>query len=170
MPSDEARRALDKALDSLRAASEAAALGTAYTCGPPWFTWNYGVLVGSPDPHAGTLIADTDTTAFEGLDRDDIDRDANATFIAEAWNFARLILSRSDLIAALRAPSPEPGDAGAEAMRERCAAVAWGHAECMEGNPPTSGERIAREIAAAIRALPLATPAPDQIQGDGGRG
>src|SRR4051812_18680929 len=46
--------------EDLRKASEAATHGTAYTCGLPWYQNASGVMVGSPDPHSGFMIADTD--------------------------------------------------------------------------------------------------------------
>ncbi len=43
----------------------------------------------------------------------------------------------------------------AAAMRQAAQDVAHGHADAMEGNPPTDGETAARRIAEDIRALPI---------------
>ena len=98
--------AVAKAIDRLRAASLNASEGIAYTCGAPWFRNASGVLIGSPDPHAGQLIADTDMSVYEADDHSEADDDGNALFLAEAWNFARLVLGSPAILAAL---SPATG-------------------------------------------------------------
>jgi hypothetical protein len=45
---------------------------------------------------------------------------------------------------------------------EKAAKVATGHADAMEGNPPTSGERVASRIAVDILALRATAPAETQ--------
>lgn len=70
-----------------------ASQGRAYVSGPPWFTSGTLILVGSPDRHAGTIIADTDPMDM----RDDLreegrevpDGDDDALLLAEAWNRLR---------------------------------------------------------------------------------
>lgn len=79
-------------LDALAELAERATPGPWYTAGPPWFQTGSGVLAGSPDPHAGYLIVDTEMWAGE---RDEYvennpngvplaDADADAAFVAAA--------------------------------------------------------------------------------------
>jgi hypothetical protein len=87
--------------DELRRLSDDATPGRAYTCGAPWFApGTSGVLVGSPDPHAGYLIADTEVWEGEREEAREngypslADGDADAEFIAACWNFIRDAIAR----------------------------------------------------------------------------
>lgn len=74
--------------EELIAIAKAATPGPWYQSGSPWFQTGGFVLAGSPDPHAGTVLADlTDTwetqRGDEGLDADhERDPDDDAKFIA----------------------------------------------------------------------------------------
>lgn len=80
----------DKGLtdEELMAIVEAATPGPWYQSGQPWFQTGGFVLAGSPDPHAGTVLADLSDTwemqrADDGLDADhERDPDDDAKFIA----------------------------------------------------------------------------------------
>ena len=107
-------------LEELRRLSEAATQGTAYTCGPPWFQSGSGVMIRSPDPHIGYMIADTEWDGERDEEQDNgkdwlADGGDDAAFLAAAWNFARSIFA---------APQTAPGDAaskpqaGQDALRE----------------------------------------------------
>lgn len=62
--------------------------------------------------------------------------------------------------AALTGGTPLEVRCAVAAMRQAAQDVAHGHADAMEGNPPTNGEAVARDIAADIGALPLTAGDP----------
>lgn len=92
-------------LDKLRELAEAATPGPWFQSGSPWFQTGGFVLAGSPDPHAGTVLADLSDTwelqrSDDGLDGDyERDPDKDAAFIA-AFNPATALSLLSRLQAA----------------------------------------------------------------------
>lgn len=92
-------------LNKLRELAEAATQGPWFQSGSPWFQTGGFVLAGSPDPHAGTVLADLSGTwemqrADDGLDADhERDPDKDAAFIA-AFNPATALSLLSRLQAA----------------------------------------------------------------------
>ena len=95
-------------LDKLEALAKAATPGPWFQCGLPWFDAGSGVLAGSPDPHIGMMIVDTE--AWDGereefaehYDGEVASSDADAAFIAAA-NPATIL----DLIASARRDAEE---------------------------------------------------------------
>ena len=85
--------------------AKAATPGPWFQCGSPWFSDGSGVLAGSPDPHVGVLIVDTENwtgareEAADGYAGQLADPDADAAFIAAA-NPAAILSLLSDLRAA----------------------------------------------------------------------
>lgn len=83
----------------LVALSEKATPGEAYTCGLPWFQSASGVMVGSPDPHAGYMIADTEVWDGEREEARENGRPAladgedDAAFLAACWNYVRRLIT-----------------------------------------------------------------------------
>lgn len=92
-------------LNKLRELAEAATPGPWFQSGSPWFQTGGFVLAGSPDPHAGTVLADLSDTwemqqADDALDADhERDPDKDAAFIA-AFNPATALSLLSRLQAA----------------------------------------------------------------------
>lgn len=91
---------VDEELEQLRNLSARATPGPAYTCGLPWFRDGSGVMIGSPDPHIGYIIADTEPMggereeARENGHPDLASADADAEFIAAYWNYVRDLLEK----------------------------------------------------------------------------
>lgn len=76
-----AERVSDERLGEMLAGLEGVTPGPWFTTGSPWFQSGDGVMAGSPDPHAGFLIADCDDgfnprDEYEGYPLGDADRDA----------------------------------------------------------------------------------------------
>lgn len=118
---DEAR------LREIVALAEKATPGPWYEAGLPWFQNGYGVLAGSPDPHAGYLIVDTEV--FEG-DRGEYCEnnpkgvqlagpDADASYLAacDPQTITSMATELLDLRASLKAVETERDEAR-ETIRE----------------------------------------------------
>ena len=73
-------------LVKLREIAEKATPGPWYQSGLPWFTSGSAILAGSPDPHAGGMVADTE--AWDG-ERDELIE--NGAALATAEDDARFI-------------------------------------------------------------------------------
>lgn len=124
-------------LDKLEALAKAATPGPWFQCGLPWFDAGSGVLAGSPDPHIGMMIVDTE--AWDGereefaehYDGEVASSDADAAFIAAA-NPATIL----DLIASARRDAEEIERLKtklAVAIGERCDATGDGHRPMSQG-------------------------------------
>ena len=83
-------------------ASHRASAGDAFTSGQPWFRSEDIILTGSPDRHAGHIVADFD---LGGNREDDIPSDDgcglsdpkdDARFAAMAWNYVRRLVAEHD--------------------------------------------------------------------------
>ena len=137
--------------DTLKAMSDAATEG-------PMFLHDFAhpAVSSAPGPQDVTISCDdpaTITIAFmgNGLTASLEEARANARFFVRLWNDYRegRLVSADDMARAV------------EGMREQCAKVARGHADALDGNPPTDGEQVALGICADIRALPF-TPEAGQ--------
>ena len=119
----------DEALRELLAKAEKATPGPWYTCGLPWFQTGSGVLAGSPDPHVGFLIADTEMwdgereeyLANQPAVEDLADPDDDAAYIAAANPATITALITETLSLRARLAQAEEALAG---EREECAKVA----------------------------------------------
>lgn len=159
----------------LRELSEKATPGEAFTAGLPWFADASGVLVGSPDPHAGYMIADCENWIGERDEaREDgkewlADPDDDAAFIAACWNYVR---------AKLAAPSGPPAAAAADAIRRARVEALEEAAEIVQskylnvmagpGPIPSLRDHLAREIRRLIpaSAIPPETGLANSKGGD----
>lgn len=79
-------------MSTLRELAERATPGPWYQCGSPWFQVASGVLAGSPDPHAGFLIIDTEQ--WEG-ERDEYVQNGGNVALASPDNDAAYIAAVS---------------------------------------------------------------------------
>jgi hypothetical protein len=146
----------------LRELSERASLGRAYLCGSPWFQDASGVMVGSPDPHAGYMIADTEAWSGEreeaAQDRPELSLasgEDDAAFLAACWNFVRTLLA---------APPPsawQPIDADTRDAIAEAHHQLMGGADLVEGRGNREkAERMRRAAFQLKNRLTFSLPAP----------
>lgn len=106
-PNDRARRIAREILRDLvpltvTEASRRASAGYGFTSGPPWFREEDMLLTGSPDRHAGHMVADfglmgdraEDIPSDEGCGLSEASDDAR--FAALAWTFVRRLIAEQD--------------------------------------------------------------------------
>jgi len=133
--------------EELRELSAKATKGTWYQSGSPWFQSGSVILAGSPDPHVGATVADTE--AWDSA-RDEHNENDPATPLADADDDAAFIVASVNFIRSLIAAQPLPPE---DVSKKMCEALTDLLAACEAADPeqaifPQQMQKARRAISA----------------------